>query len=383
MSSYFVRRVGLATTVICLSVSAFSNVIGAGRAHTGAQQPIVQKGASDSERAPVAGEGITKLHGAGATFPNPLYQKWFSDYNKEHPITKFDYQSIGSGGGIKQISSNAVDFGATDAPMTDAEVKAATGEVLHIPTVAGAVVVIYNVPGFGESQVNLSGKTLADIFLGNIKKWSDLKIADDNPGLALPEEDIIVVHRSDPSGTSQIFTDFLSKASSDWKQKVGAAMSVDWPAGVGAKGNTGVADQTRESPNSIGYVDFIYAAQNRLQMAGVKGPDGAAVYPSVESITAAAAAADIPADLRASITYAAAAGAYPVSAFTYVLVYRDQKNQSKGQALVNFLWWAIHDGQNAAPDMNYAPLPPDIVRMAEDKIRSITYQGERFYIESS
>jgi phosphate transport system substrate-binding protein len=318
-----------------------------------------------------------KLQGAGATFPNPLYQKWFSQYNNSHPNVKFDYQSIGSGGGIKQISEKTIDFGGSDAPMRDEELKTAKGEILHIPTVLGAVVITYNLP-FEMTELKLTPEAIAGIFLGSIKKWNDPLIASSNPGVNLPASDINLVHRSDGSGTTFVFTDYLSKVSARWREKVGAGTAVNWPAGLGAKGNEGVTAQVKQTPNSMGYVELIYAEQNKLPYAAIKNLAGEFVRPSLDSITAAAAgaAAQMPDDLRISITNAPGENAYPISSFTYILVYKEQQDQAKGKALVDFLWWAIHDGQKIARDLLYAPLPKAVVEKAEQKIISINYQGK-------
>ena len=318
-----------------------------------------------------------RLQGAGATFPNPIYQKWFSEYNKAHANLKFDYQSIGSGGGIRQVSEGTVDFGGSDAPMKDEDLKAAKGEILHIPTVLGADVITYNLPEV-STELKLTPETIAGIFLGTIKKWNDLQITSSNPGVHLPASDITVIHRSDGSGTTFVFTDYLSKVSPEWKERVGAGTSVNWPVGNGAKGNEGVMGQVKQTPNSIGYVELIYAEQNKLPYASVRNLAGEFVRPALESITAAAAsvAGQIPGDLRVSITNASGASAYPISSFTYLLVYKEQQDQTKGKALVDFLWWAIHDGEQMAKDLLYAPLPQEVVKKAEQKIDSITHQGK-------
>jgi phosphate transport system substrate-binding protein len=323
------------------------------------------------------GGGGTRIQGAGATFPNPIYQKWFSEYNKANPGVTFDYQSIGSGGGIKQITEKTVDFGGSDAPMKDDDLGKAQGQILHIPTVLGAVVLTYNVPGIA-GELKLSPDAIAGIFLGKIKKWNDPAIASTNEGVQLPDKDITVVHRSDGSGTSYVFTDYLSKVSPEWKSGPGAGTSINWPVGVGAKGNEGVTGQIKQTPNSIGYVELIYAEQNKLPVAAVKNASGQFVKPSLDSTSAAAAGAagQIPDDLRVSITNAPGATAYPISSFTYLLVYKEQPDQTKGKALVDFLWWATHDGEGMARDLSYAPLPAEVVKKAEDKIKSITYQGK-------
>jgi len=326
------------------------------------------------------GSSEVRLQGAGATFPNPLYQKWFSEYNKITPTARFDYQSIGSGGGIKQISAKTVDFGGSDAPMKDEELKAAPGEILHIPTVLGADVVTYNLPGI-QADLKFTPEAIAGVFLGTIKKWNDPAIASANPGASLPATDITVVHRSDGSGTTYVWTDYLSKISPEWKAKIGAGTSVNWPVGVGAKGNEGVTGQVKQTPNSLGYVELIYAEQNNLPYASVKNSSGEFIKPSLDSITAAAAGAStqMPDDLRVSITNAAGKDAYPISSFTYFLVYKSQDSQAKGKALVAFLWWAIHDGQQYARPLHYAALAPEVVQKAEQKIRSINYQGTPLY----
>jgi len=318
-----------------------------------------------------------RLQGAGATFPNPIYQKWFSEYNKAHPNLKFDYQSIGSGGGIKQISERTIDFGGTDAPMKDEDLKAAKGEIVHIPTVLGADVITYNLQGV-STELKLTPEAIAGVFLGSIKKWNDPEIASSNPGETLPASDITVVHRSDGSGTTFVFTDYLSKVSQAWKERVGAGTSVNWPVGNGAKGNEGVTGQVKQTPNSIGYVELVYAEQNKMPYASVRNTAGSFVRPSLDSITAAAAsvAGQMPDDLRVSITNAPGASAYPISSFTYLLVYKEQQDQAKGKALVDFLWWAIHDGEHMAKDLLYAPLPDEVVKKAEQKINSISYQGK-------
>ena len=321
--------------------------------------------------------GQLRLQGAGATFPNPLYQKWLSEYGKLHPEVKIDYQSIGSGGGIKQIKEQTVDFGASDAPMKDEDLKSAPGEILHIPTVLGAVVITYNLQGVSQ-PLRFSPATIADIFLGKIKRWDDPAIKADNPGVSLPAADITVVHRSEASGTSAVFTDYLSKVSPEWKERVGAGVSLNWPAGQGGKGNEGVTGMIKQQPNTVGYVELAYAVQNKLPVALVKNASGNFVEPSLDAVTAAAAEslATTPEDLRVSITDAGGASAYPVASYTYILPYKEQRDAAKGKALVDFLWWAIHDGERYAKDLQYAPLPAEIVKRAEAKINSITSGGK-------
>jgi phosphate transport system substrate-binding protein len=324
-----------------------------------------------------SGGGVVRLQGAGATFPNPLYQKWLSEYGKANPNIKIDYQSIGSGGGIKQIQEQTVDFGASDAPMKDEDLKKAPGEILHIPTVLGAVVLTYNLQGVSQ-PLKFSPDVIADIFLGKIKRWDDARLKADNAGATLPAADIAVVHRSDGSGTSAVFTDYLSKVSPEWKEKVGSGTSPNWPVGLGGKGNEGVTGQVKQTPNTIGYVELAYAVQNKLPVALIKNSAGSFVEPSLEAVTAAAAeaVATTPEDLRVSITNAGGASAYPIASYTYVLAYKEQKGAVKGKALVDFLWWGIHDGEKFARDLQYAPLPEEIVKRAEAKINSITSGGK-------
>lgn len=323
-----------------------------------------------------SGSGSVSLQGAGATFPNPLYQKWLSEYGHQYPNVKIDYQSIGSGGGIKQLKDQTVDFGASDSPMKDEDLKSAPGEIVHIPTVLGAVVITYNLTGINQ-PLRFSPEVLADIFLGKIRKWNDPKIVADNSGVLLPGNDITVVHRSDGSGTSAVFTDYLSKVSPEWKEKVGSGTSPSWPTGIGGKGNEGVTGQVKNTPNTIGYVELAYAVQNKLPVAQVKNSSGNYITPSIDAVTAAASAsaANTPEDLRVSITNATGPQAYPISSYTYILVYKNQKDAGKGKALVDFLWWGIHEGEGFAKELQYAPLPDDIVKRAEAKINSITANG--------
>ncbi|HEX7958259.1 MAG TPA: phosphate ABC transporter substrate-binding protein PstS, partial [Pyrinomonadaceae bacterium] len=284
---------------------------------------------------------------------------------------------IGSGGGIRQIKEQTVDFGATDAPMSPDDLKAAPGELLHIPTVLGAVVITYNLQGVAR-PLRFSPEVVADIFLGKLKRWDDPRIKADNPGVALPAADITVVHRSDGSGTSAVFTDYLSKVSPEWKEKVGAGTSPNWPVGQGGKGNDGVTGQVKNQPNTVGYVELAYAVQNKLPVALLKNASGRFVEPSLEAVTAAAAESlpTTPPDLRVSITNAAGENAYPISSYTYVLAYREQRDAAKGKALVDFLWWGIHDGEGFAKDLQYAPLPAEMVKRAEEKLNSITSGGK-------
>ncbi len=316
------------------------------------------------------------LTGAGATFPYPIYSKWFDEYGKINKGVNINYQSIGSGGGIRQITDRTVDFGASDAFMSEEQLSKAPG-IQHIPTVIGAVVVVYNLPGVG-ARLTLDGEAITSIFLGQITNWSDAKIASLNPGVKLPSKQITVVHRSDGSGTTNIFTDYLSHVSTQWAKSVGKNTSVNWPAGLGAKGNEGVAGQVKGLEGAIGYTELAYAVTNNLSYAAVKNRAGEAVVPTVESTTRAAAAAakQMPADLRVSIVNPSAKGAYPIAGFTYLLVYQEQKNAAKGKILADFLWWAIHDGQKFAPALLYAPLPPQVVAKDEAKIKALTAGGK-------
>jgi len=325
---------------------------------------------------PVDGEAKT-LNGAGATFPQPLYSKWFDEYAKLTGV-QVNYQGIGSGGGIKSISDQTVDFGASDGFMSDEQLAAAKGgEILHIPTAIGAVAITYNVPGVTK-PLRFTGETIAGIYLGKITKWNDPKLIADNPDAGLPDKDIVVVHRSDGSGTSFIFTDYLSSVSESWKNTVGRGTSPQWPVGLGGKGNAGVAGEIMQNENSIGYVELIYALQNNIAMGQVKNQAGEFVAPSLESASAAAAGIGdkMPVDLRASIVNAPGASAYPISGFTWILAYKNQTDPAKALALARLLWWAIHDGQKMNADLDYGQLPDKVVKMAEEKVLSIDIGGK-------
>jgi phosphate transport system substrate-binding protein len=311
------------------------------------------------------------INGAGATFPYPIYSKWFDDYAKVDPSVRFNYQSIGSGGGQKQILAQTVDFGASDGPMSDDNLAKAPGRLLHIPTVAGADVVAYNLPG--NPALKFDADAIAGVFLGQIKKWNDPKIAALNPGIKLPDQDIVVVHRSDGSGTTYIWTDYLSKISSEWKQKVGTNTSVNWPIGLGGKGNEGVAGQIKQTPGALGYVELIYAVQNKMPYADVKNASGEFVKASLESITAAMATAQIPDDFRFSMTNAPGKAAYPIAGATWLLVYEQQKDAIKGKKLVEFLKWATKDGEKMARDLQYAPLPENLQERVLKRVDEIKY----------
>jgi phosphate transport system substrate-binding protein len=318
------------------------------------------------------------LEGAGASFPAPLYTKWFDEYNKVTGV-KVNYQPIGSGGGIKAITEGTVDFGASDGIMTDEQVaaaEAAHGPILHIPMTSGAVAIVYNLEGIGSGQLKLTGDVLADIYLKKITKWNDSRITAINPGLNLPDTDIAVVHRSDGSGTTFIFTNYLSKVSDEWKTKVGSATSVDWPGDIGGEKNAGVAGQVQQIPGSIGYVELAYAGQNRIAWAQLQNAAGNYIEPSLEATTKAAEGVTLPDDMKVMITNSTNPDAYPIAGFTWILAYVNQTDQAKGLALVNVLWWAIHDGQQYTTALDYAPLSSTAVAKAENEILSIKYQGQ-------
>jgi phosphate transport system substrate-binding protein len=306
----------------------------------------------------------TTINGAGATFPYPIYSKWFAEYNKLHPNVQINYQSIGSGGGIQQITRQTVFFGASDGPMTEEQIKAAPAPILHLPTVLGAVVPVYNVAGV-STDLKFTGPLLADIYLGKIAKWNDPAIAKLNPGVSLPATEIIVVHRSDGSGTTYIWVDYLSKMSPEFQRKVGVKTSVKWPTGVGGKGNEGVAGLVTQTPGAIGYVELIYALQNKISDGSVQNAAGEFVKASVQSVTmaAAGAAAKMPADFRVSITNAPGNGVYPISSFTWLLLYENPKDKAQGRMMSDFMKWASTDGQKYCADLGYAPLPPNVVKM--------------------
>ncbi|PYV98379.1 MAG: phosphate ABC transporter substrate-binding protein PstS [Acidobacteria bacterium] len=315
--------------------------------------------------------GQTTINGAGATFPNPIYQKWFSEYHKAHSDVQFNYQSIGSGGGIRQVLAGTVDFGATDGPMTDEQLSQAKTRILHIPTVLGAVVPAYNVPGV-SSELKFTPQALAGIFQGKITTWNDPALAKENPGVNLPNQPIIVVHRSDGSGTTFIFTDYLSKVSPEWANGPGKGTSVKWPVGLGGKGNEGVAGQVRQLQGSIGYIELIYAVQNKIPYGVVKNSGGNYVKASLDSVTAAAASAKtIPADFRVSITNAPGKEAYPISSFTWLLVPEKSKDAGKGKILADFLNWMVDDGQKMTAELTYAPLPESVASKVKGAIKQV------------
>jgi len=311
------------------------------------------------------------INGAGATFPYPIYSKWFDEYAKVDPSVRFNYQSIGSGGGQKQITAQTVDFGASDGPMSDENLAKAPGKLLHIPTVAGADVITYNLPG--NPKLKLDGDTIVNIYMGNITKWNDPKIAMLNPGVDLPDLPVIVVHRSDGSGTTYIFVDYLSSISPVWADSVGKGTSVKWPVGIGGKGNEGVAGQVKQLSGAVGYVELIYAKQNKMPYADVKNAAGNFITPSLDSVTTAFATAKIPDDFRFSMVNALGDNAYPISGATWLLVYEQQKNAVKGKKLVEFLNWALTKGEGMASSLDYASLPENVQQRVLERIKTIKY----------
>lgn len=315
--------------------------------------------------------GQTTLNGAGATFPYPMYSKWFSDYHKLHPDVEINYQSIGSGGGIRQVLAQTVDFGAADVTMTDEQLSQAKVKILHIPTVLGAVVLAYNVPGV-SGDLRFSAQVIADICLGKITSWNDPAIVKDNPGVKLPAQSIVVVHRSEGSGTNFIFTDYLSKISPEWADGPGKGASIKWPVGLGAKGNEGVAGVIRQMDGAFGYLELIYAAQNHIPFGTMKNAAGNWVKASLEGTTAAAASVkNMPADFRVSITNAPGKDAYPISSFTWLLVPMQSKDQARGKIMVDFLTWMLDDGEKMTAALDYAPLPDSVASKVRETIKQV------------
>jgi len=313
-----------------------------------------------------------KINGAGATFPNPIYTKWFDQYHNMHPNVEINYQSIGSGGGIRQLSAGTVFFGASDGPMTNEQITAAGFRIMHFPTVLGGVVPVYNVPEI-SAELKFTGPVLADIFLGKITKWNDAAIRATNPGVNLPNADITVVHRSDGSGTSYIWCDYLSKVSPEYRKTVGVATSVNWPAGVGAKGNEGVAGLVKQTPGSIGYVELIYALQNKISYGAVRNLAGEWVRASTETVSnaASAAAKNMPKDFRVSITNAPGHNVYPISSFTWLLLQESPKDVARSRTMADFIRWALTDGQQYAPQLGYAPLPKEVVALEMEALKRV------------
>jgi phosphate transport system substrate-binding protein len=331
-------------------------------------------GSSGPVRPPSEGSpsGTVQINGAGATFPYPVYSKWFSEYNTLHPTVQINYQPIGSGGGIRQLVERTVFFGASDQPMSDEMLAKAPGPILHFPTVLGAVVPIYNIDGL-NTQIEFTGPILADIYLGKITKWNDPALAKINAGVALPSMNITVVHRSDGSGTTFVFADYLSKISPEWKQKVGANSSLNWPVGVGGKGNEGVAGLVTQSPGSLGYVELVYALQSKIAYGAVQNQTGEFVNPDIKSVTAAAAGAmpTMPKDFRVSITNAPGTGAYPISSFTWILLYENPENKNYAGILNDFMTWALSNGQPMAEALGYARLPDALIAAELEQLKRI------------
>lgn len=323
--------------------------------------------------------GQVRLNGAGATFPNLIYQNWVINYNQASKTAELNYQSIGSGGGIRQFSDGTVDFGATDAPMTDSAIAAIKGNVLHIPTVLGADVATYNLPSV-KGPLKFTPAVLADIFLGKLTRWNDARLASINPGVSLPDQDIIVVHRSDGSGTTFIWTDYLSRVSPEWLQKVGRGTAVNWPVGLGGRGNEGVAASVRQTPGSIGYVELGYALLNKMAFGAVQNRAGTFVLPTIESTTGAAAGAmkamGPSTDFRVSITDPEGAEAYPIASFTWLLIHKEYQDSAKARELASFIWWAVNEGQAEAPKLGYAPLPEAMRPWIKARLASITAGGK-------
>lgn len=317
--------------------------------------------------------GAQNINGAGATFPNPIYSKWFSEYSQQHSNVHINYQPIGSGGGIRQVTDGTVDFGASDVTMTDEQLAQAKVKVVALPTVLGAVVPVYNLPGVNK-PLNFSGDVIADIYLGKISKWNDPRLAKDNPGVSLPDKAILPVYRSDGSGTTFIFTDFLAKVSPDWNSKVGKGASIKWPTGIGQKGNEGIAGMVRQAPNSIGYVELIYAIQNKMEFGAVRNSAGKFLRASTAGVTAAAAGAakNMPPDYRISITNAPGPDSYPISSFTWLLIPTHSADPAKAKVLADFMGWMLDHGQSEAAALSYAPLPKqvqDMVRKSASNIK--------------
>jgi phosphate transport system substrate-binding protein len=322
--------------------------------------------------ATAASAQTVQINGAGATFPYPIYSKWFDEYHKVHPNVEINYQSIGSGGGIRQLSAGTVFFGASDGPMTNDQITAAGFRILHIPMVLGGVVPVFNIPDV-SAELHFTGPVLADIFLGKITKWNDAAIRNINPGVNLPNSEITVVHRSDGSGTSYIWCDYLSKVSPDYKKTVGVATSVNWPAGVGAKGNEGVAGMVKQTPGSIGYVELIYALQNKISYGAVQNQAGEWVRASVETVSnaASAAAKAMPKDFRVSITNAPGHDVYPISSFTWLLLQESPRDVARSRIMVDFTRWALSGGQGLAPQLGYAPIPKEVVALEMEALKRV------------
>lgn len=366
------RGVWLAVAGVGLLLAACGGG-GGGPALPGQQGAATTTGGQGGAGCPQAGSAKS-LTGAGSTFAFPLYSKWFDVYGRQCGV-QVNYQSIGSGAGIKQITDHTVDFGATDAYLNQEQLDAAPG-ITHVATASGSVAVIYNLPGIGSGQLRLSGDVLANIYLGNIPRWNDDRITSLNPDVKLPDMAIAVIHRAEGSGTTFIFTNYLSKVSSEWKGRVGSSTSVNWPAGLGGQGSEGVSGQVRQIQGAIGYVELAYATQNQIPWASLRNQAGNFVEPGLDATTAAAQGVQLPQDLRAAITDSSNPQAYPIAGFTWILVYQDQQDCAKARALAGVLWWGVHDGQQYTKDLLYAPLAPDVVKIDEQHIQSMTCGGQ-------
>jgi phosphate transport system substrate-binding protein len=354
-----------------LKLAAIASALAFVAGCSGGSAPPAREGSAPADTA----GGASQINGAGATFPYPLYSKWFAEYNKLQPGVRINYQSLGSGAGIRQLLSRTVFFGATDQPMKDDQLQSAPGKILHFPTVLGAVVPIYNLTEVSQ-QLKFNGPLLADIVLGKVKKWNDPAIAKLNPGVKLPAADINFVHRSEGSGTTFIFADYLGKVSPEFQKTVGVDASLKWPVGLGGKGNEGVSGLVRQTPGSLGYVELVYALQNKISTGQVQNSAGTFVTPTVDSVTAAAAgaAANMPPDFRVSITNAPGADAYPIASFTWILLYEDPQDKAQGRVMRDFMRWALTDGQKMAPELGYASLPPQVVDMETKALEQLKVQ---------
>lgn len=379
MNKRLIGAVGLIAAVL-LSACGGDMVVPPGSTPTSGQGSGAT--AAPTNTAVAVGDPNARLliNGAGATFPVPIYTKWFAEYSNVEKDVRFNYQAIGSGAGIQQVQNGTVDFGGSDAPMTDEQLqKAQGGEIFHIPTVSGAVVAIYNLEGAAKG-LKLDGETLAKIYLGEITSWDDPAITGQNAEMAsVLKGDIAVVHRADGSGTTNIYTSYLAAVSPEWKANVGSGTSVKWPVGLGARGNAGVAGLIQQTPGSIGYVELAYAKQNDLPYAYIKNGSGEFIEPTIEATTLAAQGVTVPDDLRVSIVNSGASGSYPIAGFTYILVYKQQKDAAKGEALAKFLWWATHDGESLAASLDYAPLSDDLTKRVEQRIKALDCGGSPCY----
>jgi phosphate transport system substrate-binding protein len=387
--SFLVASLGLGGLAVAVVACGGSTTTPGQLAATPAAAPTTAAAAAagatpTAQAAPAASGSPVLLNGAGSTFDNPLFSKAFSEYGKLHPNVQVNYQSVGSGAGIQQLTKGTVDFGASDAPMTDQQIKDAGGDIIHLPVTLGAVSVAYNLPGIAEG-LKLDGPALANIFLGTITSWNDAAIAKLNPDKQLPNVPVAVVHRSDGSGTSDIFTTYLSQVSPDWKSKVGNGTAVNWPVGIGGKGSEGVAGQVKQTPGGIGYFELAYAKQNNLTSAAVSNGAGSFLLPSSDGASgcAASSAPNLPADLRVRIAGCTGASAYPISGFSWVVFHQNQTDAAHGQVLVDLLWWLAHTGQTYAAPLFYAPLPDPVVKQDEEKLHGVTLAGKPVVISTT